>query len=130
MSISALDDFKFEKDWNRWVATAHGEDFDLAVPDDNGRPLQSAISLLDRALLNRDLIHRRAHEYINAFCAASDPELKRMPEIVELSVARYGSTLRVYISLHYGHDRYGGTWSVGFNQIEPNDCFAVSFMRE
>ena len=129
MSMPAPADFVFEKTSSRWIASTCDAAFDLVLPDENGKPLRSAITLLERALANLDVLLPKAQEYIQVFCSASDPQLMRMPEIVEISVVRRGQSLTVFLSLFYEHDLYG-RWSVGFVLAEPNDWYTFSFMRE
>jgi hypothetical protein len=127
MAIPELDAFKYEEGWRRWVAPAPDAEFDLAVPDEGGKPSGACFQLLERAVEDLASLKLEAMQYINGFCPTSG--IDEAASIVEVSCATERGSVKVRLVLNSQSDLYG-LWSVGFHLGEGRGRFPVSFMRE
>jgi hypothetical protein len=129
MANPPLSQFQLEEKSGRWVKPVPEGDFDVAVPDDGGKPMELALALLDRALPERESLVAKALEYITAFCSPESNGLSTPSTLVELSVAAIREELGVYVFLNFEGDTYG-LWSVGFIHSQSKHWAPSSFRRE
>lgn len=122
-------EFYREEMFGRWVRQVPDSGFDVAVPDENGKPMESALALLDNALPVREKLVDEALQYIAAFCPPEANGLSSPSSLIELSVGVIRGKLGVYVCLNFEGDTYG-LWSVGFVYLQSKAWVPSSFRRE
>ena len=129
MPFPSIDAFSFEDGWDRWVATAKDGGYDLAVPDERGRPLAAALTLLQRAEADQAELLRRALGELKGFGLTEKIDLNVPPAMIELAVIRHRGKLAACIVLNFDSDRYG-LYVVGFSLSLDKYWSRVFFSRE